>query len=455
MALLKFKHGLQANLNTTNAPISEGTVYITTDSQEMKVDLGGKRLTISDFVIVANNDALAALKTAGTCYTNLFYYVEDKNLLKKYNGTDFITINDTTALLEGLDERLTVVEGQATALRDDLDNLASDVDALDATSIETTDEITVTKAVGNYAVGKKINANTDLQTLILEMLCADSKPSVTSPSVSLKNANTSNAHTYIEVGGSSTLSFTATFEDGKYPYGYALNADGSVDTTNGKDGDKAAGVKDDSNAKDHPGVTKSAFTITYDGASVASDVTSDTLTASVSSGESTTAVEKNVSTSVTYSGGYIPVSILKNKYQSAKIQGSTKTASQNGFRWYLPAYYGFKYEGALIADPEAITAEQIKQLGTTISNEAAWNFAAPTNAKASGSWRQYFVAIPVNYGKEIDTVIDTTNQPLTKLTVKKKDNVIITFGNAKIEYKVYYISFPTAYDTLEFNLTWK
>ena len=138
-----------------------------------------------------------------------------------------------------------------------------------------------------------------VQDILKKMLCADSAPAVTNPSLTLKNANNSNAHTYIEVGNSASLTFTATFDDGKYPYGYALNENGEPDTVLGTDKDPAAGVKDDANAKDHP-VTATAFTITYDDGddstsnTWASDATKTSLSASINSGIQTTRVEKNV-----------------------------------------------------------------------------------------------------------------------------------------------------------------
>ena len=307
-----------------------------------------------------------------------------------------------------------------------------------------------------------------MQDILKKMLCADSAPAVTNPSLTLKNANNSNAHTYIEVGNSASLTFTATFDDGKYPYGYALNENGEPDTVLGTDKDPAAGVKDDANAKDHP-VTATAFTITYDDGddstsnTWASDATKTSLSASINSGIQTTRVEKNVKSSVTYGDGYIPVSILKNKYQSKRIVGTTQEKTQNGFRWYEPVFSGFKYEIAgkdskeeteanLIANPESITATQITALNKKVTGSSAWSKSAPSNEKATGSWRQYFVAVPVNYGKELTKIVDTTNQPLA--FKKKAQNVSVTLGTATVEYEVWYVSFPAAFDTVEFNLTW-
>lgn len=451
MALLKFNYGTSAKLNsTTEAPeIQNGNVYITTDSQEMKVDIGGKRLTISDFMSVS----AAELDTVAV-YDNLFYYVTDTKTIVKYAGEDkdgkriWEGINNTDQIA-GMNTRLITAEGEIGALQTADIDLNDRIDGLNATHIETTDEITVTTAVGNYAVGSKINKDTDLQTLILEMLCKDSAPSVTQPGLSFSGGK---GITYIEVGSSKSVTVSTSYTNGSYPYGYALDGEGNPDLT-GSDKDKATAVSSGTGT----GVTLTKMAINYGGSEV-DNTTSSTLSVSVDSGIKTTATSSNVTATATYSAGNVPVSILKNKYPSKKIAGNTITTPTNNtnnfpsFRWYEPVFSGFKYEGAIIADPEAITATEIKALGVTVKDANAYSKTPVTNAKATGSWRQYFIAVPVNYGKELSKIVDTTNQPLA--FKKKAQNVSITLGTATVEYEVWYVSFPSAFDTVEFNLTW-
>lgn len=451
MALLKFNYGTSAKLNsTTEAPeIQNGNVYITTDSQEMKVDIGGKRLTISDFMSVS----AAELDTVAV-YDNLFYYVTDTKTIVKYAGEDkdgkriWEGINNTDQIA-GMNTRLITAEGEIGALQTADIDLNDRIDGLNATHIETTDEITVTTAVGNYAVGSKINKDTDLQTLILEMLCKDSAPSVTQPGLSFSGGK---GITYIEVGSSKSVTVSTSYTNGSYPYGYALDGEGNPDLT-GSDKDKATAVSSGTGT----GVTLTKMAINYGGSEI-DNTTSSTLSVSVDSGIKTTATSSNVTATATYSAGNVPVSILKNKYPSKKIAGNTITTPTNNtnnfpsFRWYEPVFSGFKYEGAIIADPEAITATEIKALGVTVKDANAYSKIPVTNAKATGSWRQYFIAVPVNYGKELSKIVDTTNQPLA--FKKKAQNVSITLGTATVEYEVWYVSFPSAFDTVEFNLTW-
>ena len=451
MALLKFNYGTSEKLNhATNAPaIQNGNVYITTDSQEMKVDIGGKRITISDFVTVTH----AELDTVAI-YDNLFYYVSDTKAIVKYAGEDengkriWEGINNTDQIT-GMNTRLLTAEGEIDALQTADEDLNERIDGLNATHIETTDEITVTTAVGNYAVGSKINKDTDLQTLILEMLCKDSAPTVTQPGLSFTGGK---GITYVEVGSSKSVTVSTSYSNGSYPYGYALDGEGNPDLT-GSDKDKATAVSSGTGT----GVTLTKLAVNYGGSEVDS-TTSSTLSVSVDSGIKTTATSANVTASATHSAGNVPVSILKNKYPSKKIAGNTITTSTSNtnnfpsFRWYEPVFSGFKYEDALIADPEAITAAEIKALGVSVKDANAYDKKPVTNAKATGSWRQYFVAVPVNYGKELTKIVDTTNQPLA--FKKKASNVSVTLGTATVEYEVFYVSFPSAFDTVEFNLTW-
>ena len=81
MALLKFNKGAIANLSTQ--AVSEGNVYITTDSQEMFVDVSGnKRIKISDFVTVATASDLDTV----ALFDNAFYYVADTKTIVRYGG---------------------------------------------------------------------------------------------------------------------------------------------------------------------------------------------------------------------------------------------------------------------------------------------------------------------------------------------------------------------------------
>lgn len=445
MALLKFNKGAIANLSTQ--AVSEGNVYITTDSQEMFVDVSGnKRIKISDFVTVATASELDTV----ALFDNAFYYVADTKTIVRYGGagTDgkriWEGINNTDEI-EGLSDRVDDAETAIATLNTANTNTNKRIDELDAADIATTDGITVTTAVGNYAVGSTIDPNTSLQDLVLNMLCQDSAPTITANSLGI-----SGTAKYFEIGTGGSISVTATYDDGNYQYGYATLADGTVDTTQelGDGKEKAANTVNNGAT----GADLTYLDINYNGSVVKSQTKGNTITATVDSGTKTTRTTMSIGTKCSHNAGYIPVSILKNKYKNLAIASNANlTNSMTGFYWYVPMYKGFKYGDALIADPANITAEQVKGL-TVIKDLTAYNKTKPTTETATGSWKQFFVAVPSEYNAELKSIIDSNNLPLT---VQKAKNVTLTFGtDTKVEYEVFYVNLDAAYDTKKITLGW-
>lgn len=88
---VKFVRGSQAQYDQYKAQnkCDGNTIYFTTDDHDVAaLYLGTKRL--SDYVIVANIDALPA---ASSVSTKTLYYVEDGNILARSNGSDWVQIN--------------------------------------------------------------------------------------------------------------------------------------------------------------------------------------------------------------------------------------------------------------------------------------------------------------------------------------------------------------------------
>lgn len=445
MALLKFNKGVIADLS--KRAVSEGNVYITVDSQEMFIDVSdNKRIKISDFVTVATASELDTV----AIFDNVFYYIADTKTIVRYGGSDadgkriWEGINNTDEI-EGLSVRVEDAETAIATLNTANANTNKRIDELDAADIATTDEITVTTAVGNYTVGSTIDPNTSLQELVLNMLCQDSAPTITENSLSI-----SGTAKYFEIGSGGSISVTATYDDGNYQYGYATLADDSIDTTQTLGDGKEKAEKTVNNGA--TGADLTYLDINYDGSVVSSQTSGNSITATVNSGTKTTRTTMSIGTKCSHNAGYIPVSILKNKYKNLAIaSNANKTNSMTGFYWYVPMYHGFKYGDALIADPANITAEQVKDL-TVIKDSTAYNKTKPTTETATDSWKQFFVAVPSEYNAELKTIIDSNNLPLT---IQKAKNVTLTFGtNTEVEYEVFYVNLDAAYDTKKITLGW-
>lgn len=243
---------------------------------------------------------------------------------------------------------------------------------------------------------------------------------------------------YVEVGSSASQDVTVTYEDGSYEYGYTTETgeEGQTATATTNDGTTGADVTgyaltDGTNAIEPKEVGGNVFT--------------------VDSGVKTDRATMSVKGSATYDDGYIPVSNLKKMYPAKAIAaGTTAEVTKELFRWYVPMYYGFKYDGALVADPANITEAEIKSLAV-VKDATAYNRTKPTAATASGSWRQFFVAVPSGYGAELSGISDSNKLPLT---IGKAANVTLAFGTASIEYEIWYVALDADYDTKALTLTW-
>ena len=81
--------GLLANLRTQ--PINAGNVYVTTDEHGLYFDIDNNtRLRIGDFQEFPNYAALSANINPST---TALYYIQDINVLAKWNGTEYIQVN--------------------------------------------------------------------------------------------------------------------------------------------------------------------------------------------------------------------------------------------------------------------------------------------------------------------------------------------------------------------------
>ena len=253
---------------------------------------------------------------------------------------------------------------------------------------------------------------------------------------------------YIEVGSSSSQTATLSLsEDGSYKYGYTTET-GVAGTTAGTTvNNGTTGVAVDTSVE-------SPYELTYTVGSGTATALSPTATKgasfTVNSGVQTNKASAKITATVHHTAGNTPVSNLKKMYPAQKISAGTKTASTEVFRWYIPMYYGFKYDADVVADPANVTAATIKGLGV-VKDANAYNQTKPTSAAATASWRQFFIAVPKSYNATLKAAKDSNN--LT-LTVSTAANVTITLGTTSVEYSVFYINNAAAYDTKNISLTW-
>ena len=256
-----------------------------------------------------------------------------------------------------------------------------------------------------------------------------------------------NSLKYIQVGSSATETVTMSMkDDGAYKYGYT--------TETGTAGTAAKTVVNNGTT----GVTVDAttpFSLSYKvGSGTAKSITAtgtNKNTFVVDSGVQTVKASATITGTMKHGAGHTPVSNLKKMYPAQAIAaGSKSVAAFEIYRWYIPMYHGFKMAGATVANPAAVTAADITSLSKDI-DATAYSQTKRTSDAASGSWMQYFIAVPSSYNWNISGAKDGNN--LT-LDIKKGNKVSITLGTATVEYQVWYINNAAAYDTKNIVITW-
>lgn len=175
--LLRFKKGAHAGL--ASVAKQAGTIYVTTDEHAMYVDIDNDtRIRLGDFIVV---DKLENLATAPyqPYSTTALYYIVDKNALARYDGSNWIHINDISALSTSITTLQGVVgsrdaEGNSSGLHAEIDNLQEQIDLLtgDAeggTSIKTlSDDVNALKITVGDADSGLVKDNTQNKADIAE-----------------------------------------------------------------------------------------------------------------------------------------------------------------------------------------------------------------------------------------------------------------------------------------------
>ena len=169
MAMLNFKHGKYENLfkkdgqGQLQVPISNGTIYVTTDEKAMYVDLNNERIRLSQMITLDTIKEWEGLQPPYS--TEAFYYISQANALLKYTGTEWVQLNST----KDLDDRLTEVEKYGaliSGLDNRVDKAESDIET-HATAIVglrgDRDELKrLTGYVGAFAVAPSEHAENDI-----------------------------------------------------------------------------------------------------------------------------------------------------------------------------------------------------------------------------------------------------------------------------------------------------
>lgn len=436
MALLNFHYGLVKDLPAT---VTNGNLYITTDTQGLYVDLEGSRVHVSDFIQVANAEALNAL---GVYNTSVFYYVEGSNALLKYIGVttnengetqhNWKQLNSTADLqvaLNALTERVAQNEADIDALESADTALSGRIDGINATNVSTTQKFTVTSAVGNYHKGQEIEAK-DLQSLIINMLCQDIDPIKHAPSISVSLNGAGSK----EVGTEFTPSYTINTNAGFYDF------DDNASTT---DDNQASGVIFSNFYAEEVGRP--------DGATAGNK---STQSGSFTKFTVTETTSYKVKGKASHTAGNMPKTFLNADCPSKQIAAEDPMAFVNssavtGYRSY---FYGYKKGTDTLLDVNNLTSADIRAL-------ASKNTTTKPSTITTEKMQQMFFAFPAESGvadakvKTVAVANSTNGAPQTveHTTVEVEG----ANGYEAITYDVFYVSNASAESgTTKFNITY-
>lgn len=346
-ANVKFLRGQSSRFSASDFKAADGCIYLTEDTHKL---YAGIKRSGSDAIDLAllNHDITFVNKVSDlkvdTSNRDQLYYAKNENVLAIFNAVTgkFEQINPddgaTSVTFEGAEDGNALVGARYDA---ETRAIVFTKGKLTAKDIKTTDQITVTTPVGNYAKGDKIDVS-DIETILLNMLCQDSDPTASAPSASitLKNDSTSvTSNTSYEVGTTFVPKFTVSNSVGSY-------------SANGKT--QASGVSVNSCTVTEYGRPGTSTNATVDG-TTATGFSTFTITDS-------TSYYMGVSTS--FSDGVIPTTFLgktNDACKAAQIKATTKTGTSKTVSGYRSVFYGYKTASTMI-DVENITSAQVRAL---------------------------------------------------------------------------------------------
>lgn len=275
-------------------------------------------------------------------------------------------------------------------------------------------------SIGNYRIGDTIAAGTSLESVFMNMLSKRLQPSATptapaaSISLYIDGSTKKVAAGAVEVGTTINPYYSASLSAGSYTYGPAT------------------------------GVAATSYSVTSTGRKTVDGATADTAedSATASSGAFDSFIVDDdtnykVSVSIPHNEGVPAVDNLGDPANpEVKIAAGTKTATSGAVSGYRAWFCGYKNGTNALADPTAITSEQVRALGNAANG--SWKSSMDVS-----QMKQMFFAAPAGKGykpviKDASTTAPQTVQGPITVSVEGKD------GFTAIDYDVWYVANASA-----------
>lgn len=275
-------------------------------------------------------------------------------------------------------------------------------------------------SIGNLRIGDEIAAGTSLQSLLMDMLSQRLQPSSTptQPAASITlymdGSTKKKTATSVEVGTTVNPYYVASLSSGSYTYGPAT------------------------------GVTASSYSVTSTGRKTVDGATETTAedSATTSTGAFNSFVVDDdtnykLSVSIPHNAGVVANDNLGSESNPVvQIAEGTKTANSGAVTGYRAWFCGYKNGTNALADPKAITSEQIRNLGN--SANGSWKSSMDVS-----QMKQMFFAAPAGKGykpviKDASTTAPQTVEDPITVSVTGVD------GFSAINYDVWYVANASA-----------
>ena len=273
-----------------------------------------------------------------------------------------------------------------------------------------TSDLTITANVGVHTVGstgsKTLPTTGKSVKQVMDLLFSEEKnPTVTQPYVNLTSSSMGSK----EAGTRISPSYSASLNVGAYQYGPAT------------------------------GVTVTTWTITDTNSG-----SKDTASGTFDEFQVTDSTQYKITAVAEHTEGTIPVTNLGNEYPSGQIQAGSKTKQVGTITGHRKTFYGTVESKDTAIDSALIRSLAGKSSGA-LSNGSTFNINIPIGAI------RIIIAYPATL-RDLTSVLDVNafDTPIQSEFLKNKTSVQVEGANgySAIEYKLFYMDYANANDTL-------
>ena len=324
----------------------------------------------------------------------------------RWTGTQFAVVGAPTVIGEITGTAFD--GGRGKALEEKVEELSNK--EWTAETVKFTTDLTITANVGVHTIdssGSKTLPTTGKSVKqVMDLLFASEKnPTITQPYVNLSSSSMGSK----EVGTRISPSYSASLNAGTYQYGPAT------------------------------GVTVTTWTITDTNSG-----SKDTASGTFDEFQVTDSTQYRITAVAEHTEGTIPVTNLGNEYPSGQIQAGSKTKQVGTITGHRKTFYGTVESKDTAIDSTLIRSLAGKSSGA-LSNGSTFNINIPIGAI------RIIIAYPATL-RDLTSVLDVNafDTPIQSEFLKNKTSVQVEGANgySAIEYKLFYMDYANANDTL-------